>query len=49
MTDFYVKLLNGQVVKASSLNASRTTEDPLTWNDKAWISFAQDAGVILTK
>ena len=49
MTVFYVKLGNGQVVKASALNASRTTEDPLTWGDKAWVSFAHDAGVILTK
>ena len=24
------------------------TEDPLTWNDRAWISFRPDAGVVLT-
>ncbi len=49
MTVFYVKLPSGQVVKAATMNASRTTDDPLTWNDKAFISFAPDAGVILSK
>ena len=49
MTVYHVKLESGQVVKASSLNASRVTEDPLTWNDRAWVSFAPDAGVVLTR
>ena len=49
MTVYHVKLADGQVIKASALNASRVTEDPLTWNDKAWISFAPDAGVVLTQ
>jgi putrescine transport system ATP-binding protein len=49
MTVYHVRLDHGQVVKASSLNASRVTEDPLTWNDRAWISFPPDAGVVLTR
>ena len=49
MTVYHVRLDHGQVVKASSLNASRATEDPLTWNDRAWISFPPDAGVVLTR
>ncbi|WP_269933366.1 ABC transporter ATP-binding protein [Aminobacter sp. HY435] len=49
MTIFHVKLGDGQVVKASSLNATRATDDPLSWDDKAWISFRQDAGVVLTR
>jgi len=49
MTVYHVKLADGQVVKASSLNASRVTEDPLSWNDRAWISFSPDAGVVLTR
>ncbi|MBB6468656.1 putrescine transport system ATP-binding protein [Aminobacter lissarensis] len=49
MTIFHVQLGNGQVVKASSLNATRATEDPLSWDDKAWISFRNDAGVVLTR
>ena len=27
----------------------RVTEEPLTWNDRAWITFAPDAGVVLTR
>ncbi|MEJ6782103.1 ABC transporter ATP-binding protein [Aminobacter sp. Piv2-1] len=49
MTIFHVKLGNGQVVKASSMNATRATEDPLSWDDRAWISFRPDAGVLLTR
>jgi len=25
------------------------TEDPLTWNDRAWVSFRPDAGVVLAR
>ena len=49
MTVYHVRLSDGQVVKASAMNASRVTEDPLSWNDKAWISFSPDAGVVLTR
>ena len=49
MTVYHVKLGDGQVVKTSPLNASRATENPLTWNDRAWISFQPDAGVVLTR
>jgi putrescine transport system ATP-binding protein len=49
MTVYHVKLSDGQVVKASALNSARITEDQLSWNDKAWISFAPDAGVVLTR
>ncbi len=49
MTVYYVKLGDGQVVKASALNAARIAEDPLSWNDRAWISFRPDAGVVLTR
>jgi len=49
MTVYHVKLSDGQVVKASALNSARTSDDPLTWNDRAWISFRPDAGVVLTR
>lgn len=49
MTVYHVRLDDGQIVRASSLNASRITEDPLTWHDRAWISFRPDAGIVLTK
>ncbi|OQM75261.1 ABC transporter ATP-binding protein [Manganibacter manganicus] len=49
MTVYHVKLDDGQVIKASTLNAARIIDDPLTWNDRAWISFRPDAGVVLTR
>ena len=49
MTVYHVRLDDGQVVTASALNSSRTVEDPLSWEDRAWISFAPDAGVVLTR
>ena len=49
MTVYNVKLADGQIVRSSQLNALRTTEDPLTWNDRAWLTFPADAGVVLTR
>jgi putrescine transport system ATP-binding protein len=49
MTVYYVRLESGQVVKAAMLNSARLMEDPLTWDDHAWITFAPDAGVVLTR
>ena len=49
MTVYHVKLGDGQVVRASTMNAARVVDDPLTWNDRAWISFRPDAGIVLTR
>jgi putrescine transport system ATP-binding protein len=49
MTVYHVRLDNGQIVRASTLNSARVTEDPLSWNDRAWISFEPDSGVVLTR
>ncbi len=47
MTVFHVRLANGKVVKTSSLNAARSVEDPLAYDEEVWISFDEDAGVLL--
>lgn len=49
MTIYHVKLDDGRIVKTSLINRDRVTEDPLTWHDRAWISFRPDAGVVLTR
>ena len=49
MTVYHVKLGDGQIVTASALNRARIVEDPLTWSDRAWISFRPDSGVVLTR
>jgi putrescine transport system ATP-binding protein len=47
MTVFHVKLKSGKVVKASALNAQRAVEDPFNYDQEVWITFAEDAGVLL--
>lgn len=49
MTVYYVRLDDGRIVKASTINSLRRLEDTLTWHDRAWISFSADAGVVLTR
>ncbi|MCX8281235.1 ABC transporter ATP-binding protein [Phyllobacterium sp. 0TCS1.6C] len=48
MTVFHVKLASGRIIKAASLNAVRTVEDPLGYDDVVWVSFDTDAGIVLT-
>ena len=50
MTVYHVQAgrrAGGEGQRAEQRRAS--TEDPLTWNDRAWISFRPDAGVVLTR
>ncbi|WP_426124110.1 ABC transporter ATP-binding protein [Pararhizobium sp. PWRC1-1] len=47
MTVFHIKLKDGKVIKASSLNAVRAVEDPLGYDQEVWISFDENAGVVL--
>ena len=49
MTTYHLKLADGSIVKASSINAARSAEEQLTWHDRAWASFAPDAGIVLTR
>jgi len=48
MTLYNVRLPSGQQVRASLMNAERTVERPITWDDKVWLSWSPDAGVVLT-
>ncbi|MBB5571506.1 MULTISPECIES: ABC transporter ATP-binding protein [Rhizobium] len=47
MTVLHVKLKSGQVVKASSLNAVRAVEEPFAYDQDVWVSFDENAGVLL--
>jgi putrescine transport system ATP-binding protein len=49
MTLYNVRLASGKVVRASMMNAERTVERPITWDDQVWLSWAPDAGVVLVK
>ncbi len=48
MTLYNVRLPSGKSVRASLMNAERTVEQPITWDDRVWLSWASDAGVVLT-
>ena len=48
MTVFHVKLKSGAVVKASLLNAVRTVENPIGYDEEIWVSFDTDSGIVLS-
>ena len=48
MTVFHVKLKSGAVVKASLLNAVRTVENPIGYDEEIWVSFDADSGIVLS-
>jgi putrescine transport system ATP-binding protein len=47
-TVYRVKLATGAILRVSSANASRFVEHPITWDEPVHLTFAPDAGVILT-
>ncbi|MCC6982999.1 MAG: ABC transporter ATP-binding protein [Bauldia sp.] len=46
---YHVRLADGQTVKATVANRTRLVERPITWEDKVWLSWSPDAGIVLTK
>jgi putrescine transport system ATP-binding protein len=46
---FHVRLENGALMKAARPNLSRLVERPITWDDRVWLSWAADAGAVLTR
>ncbi|MBO0661566.1 ABC transporter ATP-binding protein [Jiella sp. MQZ9-1] len=48
VTSFHIRLANGAVVKVAMINATRESPLQLTWHDRAWLQFDEDAGLVLT-
>jgi putrescine transport system ATP-binding protein len=48
MSLYNVRLDSGKLVRASVMNAARTVERPISWEDRVWLSWADDAGIVLT-
>jgi putrescine transport system ATP-binding protein len=46
---YKVTLDSGAEMKAAVANVTRMTERPITWNDRVWLSWAPDAGILLTR
>lgn len=47
MTVFHVKLGSEKVIKISQMNAKREADEPLAWDDRVWVSFPANAGIVL--
>ena len=46
---FQVRLESGEIFKAARPNVTRFTEQPITWDDRVFLSWSPEAGVVLTK
>jgi putrescine transport system ATP-binding protein len=46
---YKVRLDSGQMMKASVANLTRLLQRPIGWDARVWLSWAPDAGVVLTK
>jgi len=48
-TTYVVEIAPGRTVRAARANTSRVVERPVDWDDEVWLTFAPDAGVVLTR
>ncbi|WP_067220405.1 ABC transporter ATP-binding protein [Stappia indica] len=46
---YHTHIANEQTVRATVANRSRVVERPVGWDDKVWLTWDADAGVVLTK
>ncbi len=49
MSVYKVKLDNGFVMRAAAVNQNRLRARPVGWDERVWLSFSPDAGVVLTR
>ncbi|GAB4357194.1 MAG: ABC transporter ATP-binding protein [Oricola sp.] len=49
MTIVNVKLDTGKVVQAAMINQSRLVDDPIGYDERIWLSFSADSGVVLDR
>ena len=47
VTLFNVKLANGDIVRATTLNAARGSAEPIGYDEEVWLTFPSDAGIVL--
>ncbi len=49
LTTYKVRIADGSIVKAAVANVSRQVEHAVAIDDWVWLSFAPEAGVVLTR
>ena len=47
MTIYNIRTASGQIFKVSQLNRTRSSEVPITWEEQVWVSWDENAGVVL--
>ncbi len=47
-TNYFVELPGEKVIRVARANASRVVERPIGWDDKVYVTFQPDSGVVLT-
>ena len=47
ISHYHVELANGQRIKALMTNSSRTVERPINWEDKVWLQWPAETGIVL--
>ena len=48
LTIYKLRLADGVIVTAAIANTGRAAERPIDWDERAWVSFAPDAAIVLT-
>jgi putrescine transport system ATP-binding protein len=46
---YHTHIADEETVRATVANRSRTVEKPVGWDDKVWLSWDRDAGLVLTR
>jgi putrescine transport system ATP-binding protein len=46
---YHVKLPSGAMLKSTVTNRTRVVERPITWEDRVWLTWPRDAGIVLTQ
>ncbi len=48
MSCYNIRTDAGKILKVTQLNHSRTSDAPITWEERVWVSWTNDAGMVLT-
>ncbi|WP_083566956.1 ABC transporter ATP-binding protein [Hyphomicrobium sp. CS1GBMeth3] len=49
ISHYHVELENGQRVKALRTNSSRLVDHPISWEDKVWLEWPPETGIVVTR
>jgi putrescine transport system ATP-binding protein len=48
LTIYKTRLADGAIVTAAIANTGSAAERPIDWDERAWVSFAPEAAIVLT-